>query len=136
MKITNRQVRDFIFGVENNGLSRKRLPVKMGYAISRNISAMNGIVATYEESREKLIDQYAEKNKDGTPKIQEVNGTNIAVIPEDKKKEFSDAIEELLDIENEIDLYTINMDEVEKCDTDKYDSLTTADLLTLDIMIN
>ena len=97
---------------------------------------MNGIVATYEESREKLIDQYAEKNEDGTPKIQEVNGTNIAVIPEDKKKEFSDAIEELLDIENEIDLYTINMDEVEKCDTDKYDSLTTADLMTLDIMIN
>ena len=136
MKITNRQVRDFIFNVSNNGLPGKRLPVKMGYAISRNISAMNEIVDSYEKQREKLIDQYAEKNEDGTPKIQEVNGTNIAVIPEDKKKEFSDAIEELLDIENEIDLYTINMDEVEKCDTDKYDSLTTTDLMTLDIMIN
>ena len=45
-------------------------------------------------------------------------------------------MKELLEVENEIDLHTINMDEVEKCDTDKYDSLTTADLMTLDIMIN
>lgn len=132
MKITNKQVRDFVLGVGNNGLAKKRLPVKIGYAISRNLNNMDGILNSYEDARQKLIDQYAEKNEDGTMKIKD----NVAVIAPENSKAFSEAIDELLAIENEIDLYTINMDEVEKCDTDKYDSLTTADLMTLDIMIN
>lgn len=132
MKITNKQVRDFVLGVGNNGLAKKRLPVKIGYAISRNLNNMDGILNSYEDARQKLIDQYAEKNEDGTMKIKD----NVAVIAPENSKAFSEAIDELLAIENEIDIHTINFDEVEKCDTDKYDSLTTADLLTLDIMIN
>lgn len=132
MKITNKQVRDFVLGVRNNGLANKRLPVKIGYAISRNLNNMDGILNSYEDARQKLIDQYAEKNEDGTMKIKD----NVAVIAPENSKAFSEAIDELLAIENEIDIHTINFDEVEKCDTDKYDSLTTADLLTLDIMIN
>lgn len=132
MKITNKQVRDFVLGVGNNGLAKKRLPVKIGYAISRNLNNMDGILNSYEDARQKLIDQYAEKNEDGTLKIKD----NVAVIAPENSKAFSEAIDELLAIENEIDIHTINFDEVEKCDTDKYDSLTTADLLTLDIMIN
>lgn len=132
MKITNKQVRDFVLGVGNNGLAKKRMPVKIGYAISRNLNNMDGILNSYEDARQKLIDQYAEKNEDGTMKIKD----NVAVIAPENSKAFSEAIDELLAIENEIDIHTINFDEVEKCDTDKYDSLTTADLLTLDIMIN
>lgn len=132
MKITNKQVRDFVLGVGNNGLAKKRLPVKIGYAISRNLNNMDGILNSYEDARLKLIDQYAEKNEDGTMKIKD----NVAVIAPENSKAFSEAIDELLAIENEIDIHTINFDEVEKCDTDKYDSLTTADLMTLDIMIN
>ena len=132
MKITNKQVRDFVLGVGNNGLAKKRLPVKIGYAISRNLNNMDGILNSYEDARQKLIDQYAEKNEDGTLKIKD----NVAVIAPENSKAFSEAIDELLAIENEINIHTINFDEVEKCDTDKYDSLTTADLLTLDIMIN
>lgn len=132
MKITNKQVRDFVLGVGNNGLAKKRLPVKIGYAISRNLNNMDGILNSYEDARQKLIDQYAEKNEDGTMKIKD----NVAVIAPENSKAFSEAIDELLAIENEIDIHTINFDEVEKCDTDRYDSLTTADLLTLDIMIN
>ena len=132
MKITNKQVRDFVLGVGNNGLAKKRLPVKIGYAISRNLNNMDGILNSYEDARQKLIDQYAEKNEDGTLKIKD----NVVVIAPENSKAFSEAIDELLAIENEINIHTINFDEVEKCDTDKYDSLTTADLLTLDIMIN
>lgn len=132
MKITNKQVRDFVLGVGNYGLAKKRLPVKIGYAISRNLNNMDGILNSYEDARQKLIDQYAEKNEDGTMKIKD----NVAVIAPENSKAFSEAIDELLAIENEIDIHTINFDEVEKCDTDRYDSLTTADLLTLDIMIN
>ena len=132
MKITNKQVRDFVLGVGNNGLAKKRLPVKIGYAISRNLNNMDGILNSYEDARQKLIDQYADKNEDGTLKIKD----NVAVIAPENSKAFSEAIDELLAIENEIDIHTINFEEVEKCDTDKYDSLTTADLLTLDIMIN
>ena len=132
MKITNRQVIEFINSVIANKLASKRLPVKVAYAISRNLDKMNNIITSYETARKTLLDQYAEKDKEGKAKVKDGN----YVIQEDQKQAFSDEMKELLDIENEIDLYTINMDEVEKCDTDKYDSLTTADLMTLDIMIN
>lgn len=132
MKITNRQVIEFINSVSANKLASKRLPVKVAYAISRNLDKMNNIVTSYETARKTLLDQYAEKDEEGKAKVKDGN----YVIQEDQKQAFSDEMKELLEVENEIDLHTINMDEVEKCDTDKYDSLTTADLMTLDIMIN
>ena len=132
MKITNRQVIEFINSVSANKLASKRLPVKVAYAISRNLDKMNNIITSYETARKTLLDQYAEKDEEGKAKMKDGN----YVIQEDQKQAFSDEMKELLEVENEIDLHTINMDEVEKCDTDKYDSLTTADLMTLDIMIN
>lgn len=132
MKITNRQVIEFINNVSANKLASKRLPVKVAYAISRNLDKMNNIITSYETARKTLLDQYAEKDEEGKAKVKDGN----YVIREDQKQAFSDEMKELLEVENEIDLHTINMDEVEKCDTDKYDSLTTADLMTLDIMIN
>lgn len=132
MKITNRQVIEFINSVSANKLASKRLPVKFAYAISRNLDKMNDIITSYETARKTLLDQYAEKDEEGKAKVKDGN----YVIQEDQKQAFSDEMKELLEIENEIDLHTINMDEVEKCDTDKYDSLTTADLMTLDVMIN
>lgn len=132
MKITNRQVIEFINNVSANKLASKRLPVKVAYAISRNLDKMNNIITSYETARKTLLDQYAEKDEEGKAKVIDGN----YVIQEDQKQAFSDEMKELLEVENEIDLHTINMDEVEKCDTDKYDSLTTADLMTLDIMIN
>ena len=132
MKITNRQVIEFINSVSANKLASKRLPVKVAYAISRNLDKMNNIITSYETARKTLLDQYAEKDEEGKAKVKDGN----YVIQEDQKQAFSNEMKELLEVENEIDLHTINMDEVEKCDTDKYDSLTTADLMTLDIMIN
>lgn len=132
MKITNRKVIEFINSVSANKLASKRLPVKVAYAISRNLDKMNNIITSYETARKTLLDQYAEKDEEGKAKVKDGN----YVIQEDQKQAFSDEMKELLEVENEIDLHTINMDEVEKCDTDKYDSLTTADLITLDIMIN
>lgn len=132
MKITNRQVIEFINSVSANKLASKRLPVKVAYAISRNLDKMNNIITSYETARKTLLDQYAEKDEEGKAKVKDGN----YVIQEDQKQAFSDEMKELLEVENEIDLHTINMDEVEKCDTDKYDSLTTADLMTMDIMIN
>lgn len=132
MKITNRQVIEFITSVSANKLASKRLPVKVAYAISRNLDKMNNIITSYETARKTLLDQYAEKDEEGKAKVKDGN----YVIQEDQKQAFSDEMKELLEVENEIDLHTINMDEVEKCDTDKYDSLTTADLMTLDVMIN
>lgn len=132
MKITNRQVIEFINNVSANKLASKRLPAKVAYAISRNLGKMNNIITSYETARKTLLDQYAEKDEEGKAKVKDGN----YVIQEDQKQAFSDEMKELLEVENEIDLHTINMDEVEKCDTDKYDSLTTADLMTLDIMIN
>lgn len=132
MKITNRQVIEFINNVSANKLASKRLPVKVAYAISRNLDKMNNIITSYETARKTLLDQYAEKDEEGKAKVKDGN----YVIQEDQKQAFSDEMKELLEVENEIDLHTINMEEVEKCDTDKYDSLTTADLMTLDIMIN
>ena len=46
MKITNRQVIEFINNVSANKLASKRLPVKVAYAISRNLDKMNNIITS------------------------------------------------------------------------------------------
>ena len=46
MKIKNSQIVNFINGIMN--LKEKKLPIKLGYAISRNIKIMEPIATSYE----------------------------------------------------------------------------------------
>lgn len=59
MKLKNRDIVSFINGCA--ALKEKKLPIKIGYAINRNIIALTEAAEAYNMAREKIIKEYAEK---------------------------------------------------------------------------
>lgn len=107
-------------------ISEKQLPVKVSYAIAKNMAKIESELKVYNKERAKLIDKYGEKEKDGKLKLGE-NGS--IVIKVDSKDKWDKAINELLEIENEIDIHKFNMDLLEG------HSIKPSELMTIDYMI-
>ena len=127
MKLKNRDIVSFINGCA--ALKEKKLPIKIGYAINRNIIALTEAAEAYNMAREKIIKEYAEKDSKGELVIRD----DCYVFKD--KQAFNKDLEELLDIDTEVNLYAISEKDIEKCDDSRYDALTLADLDTLCIMI-
>ena len=126
MKLKNSQVVSFINGAVE--LKGKSLPIKVGYAIARNLKTMEGVAAAYEEERMKVLDKYAEKDSEGKYIVK----CNAYVISD--LENYNHEMEELLEIENEISLHTVPFLELEKCDSDKFDALSVQDIQVMEIM--
>lgn len=107
-------------------ISEKQLPVKVSYAIAKNIAKIESELKVYNKEKAKLIDKYAEKEKEGILKIDERGNL---VIKDDCKEKWNKAINELLEIENEIDIHKFNMDLLEG------HSIKPSELMTIDYMI-
>ena len=52
-------------------MQKMRLPAKLSYAISRNTRALADICGSFNQSRQKLIEQFSEKTEDGSVKADE-----------------------------------------------------------------
>lgn len=127
MKLKNRDIVNFINGCA--ALKEKKLPIKIGYAINRNIIVLTEAAEAYNVAREKIIKEHTEKDFKGEPVIRD----DCYVFKD--KQAFNKDLEELLDIDTEVNLHTISEKDIEKCDDSRYDALTLADLDTLCIMI-
>lgn len=123
MKISNRKI------IENmailGDISRKQLPVKASYAIAKNIGKLESELKDYDKQRQKLLDQYAEKDKKGERIIE--NG-QVKFTDENKEK-FQKDINELLDIKADVDIHKFKFSEIENC------SFSAAELRAIDYMI-
>ena len=108
-------------------ISQKQLPVKVSYAIAKNISKIQTELKIYNAEREKLIQKYAEKGEDG--KIKSENGS--IRIQKEFIENWNKDIKELLAIENEIDIHKFSMSEFDgkTCD------FSPSELMTIDYMI-
>lgn len=127
MKLKNRDIVNFINGCAV--LRAKKLPVKIGYAINRNIIILSEAAEAYNVAREKIIEEHTEKDSEGKPVVKD----NSYVFKDTQR--FNKDLEELLGIDTEVNLHTISEKDIEKCDDDRYDALTLADLDTLCVMI-
>lgn len=106
VKVSNEKLVNSV-GVLSN-LSATKLPIKISYAVAKNISKIEAELKVYNAEREKLIEKYSVKDEEGKTKID--NGTiNI-------QEEYLDAWNkehtELLSIENDIDIHLIPIDEL------------------------
>ncbi len=127
MKLKNRDIVNFINGCAV--LRAKKLPVKIGYAINRNIIILSEAAEAYNVAREKIIEEHTEKDSEGKPVVKD----NSYVFKDTQR--FNKDLEELLGIDTEVNLHTISEKDIEKCDDSRYDALTLADLDTLCVMI-
>ncbi len=125
MKLSNeRIVNDAnVLGV----ISQKNLPIKVSYAIAKNIAKIEAEIKVYNKERQKLIEKYSVKNEEGKPLIED---NSVKIAPENVE-DWNRDIKELLAIENEIDIHKFHIDELlnSKCD------MSPAELMLIDYMI-
>ena len=109
-------------------LSNAKLPVKVAYAITKNINKINVELEAYNKEKAKLINKYGEKDEKGKLNVNE-NG--IIPLKEEHIEDYKD-IKELLSIENEIDIHMIQLDDLLNSDY----NISPSELMTIDFMIN
>ncbi|WP_238886408.1 hypothetical protein [Clostridium sp. YIM B02551] len=108
-------------------IAQKQLPIKVSYAIAKNISKIESELKIYNKEREKLIDKYAVKDTEG--KILSYENGNVK-FKEDCIELWNKDINELLAIENEIEIHQFNFSLL-----DGYNNLSPAELIAIDYMI-
>ena len=109
-------------------LNNTQLPIKLAYAISKNINKIDIELKTYNDEKAKLINKYAEKDKEGNV-ISDEHGHII--IEEKHKEDWNNDISELLSIENEIDIHKIQLDDLLNANY----NISPAELSMIDFMI-
>jgi hypothetical protein len=125
MKITNRNLQSKVQILST--ISNKQLPVKISYAIAKNINIINTELKTFEGEKIKILEQYASKNEDGTLKIED----DKYVFAPGNGAECQMKYNELLDIEVDLELRTIKVDDLLNSNI----NFTPAELIELDFMI-
>lgn len=111
-------------------LSRMKLPYKLAYGISKNLMKLEQEVKLIEERRISMLDIYAKKDDEGKLII-EGAAYDLGENEETFRKEFT----EFLETETEVDIHMVPYDSMEKLDESRFDTLTPAELISLDFMI-
>lgn len=110
-------------------IMKKKIPVKMSYAVSKSVKELIKEYETLMEQRTKLYSDAAQKDEDGNPVI--VDSCYKFETDEDRDK-ANNSYMELLNTEVEIDLMSIDKEDLERCDTsDKYDALTGFEVMNI-----
>lgn len=113
---------DLVNAVQSLGIiSKKDLPVKASYALSKNIQKIDNELKAFNETRTKLFDKYDEKVKK--------EGKDLTRIPKEKVEIFQEELNAILDQEVEIDLWMIDINGFGET------NVTTGDLMAIDFMI-
>lgn len=110
-------------------VKKKKLPVRLGFAINRNVSSLESVAMDYDKARKEILLKYCVKDENGNPVIE---GDEYVL---SDRKSYGEEMTELLHIENEVQVHKVSFDEIEKCDMEKFDSLTPEELDLLIFMI-
>ena len=117
MKLSNRKM-DECFNALNN-ISEKTSG-KLGYAIARNIRKLSEELVEYHSLRDKAIYKFGTQGSDGTYSIQ---------IGSEAYDSYIEEIKEYMNIEHDVQIFTVTEEEVLKSD------LNAKEMLAIDFMI-
>lgn len=124
MTLTNKKiVNDSMILME---ISRKELPIKVSYALAKNISKIEKELDIYNSERQKLLDKYCIKDEHGENKVDENNQLKIQ---EEYLKDWNQDIKELQNIELKIDIHKFKLEELNGY------NMSPNELIAIDYMI-
>ncbi|MFR3072133.1 MAG: DUF1617 family protein [Paeniclostridium sp.] len=126
MKLTNRKIVNDANYL--GALANKQLPIKVSYAIAKNVSKIENELKIYNNERQKLLDKYCVKDEEGKNKIDENNQLRIT---DENMDDWNKEINELLDIEIEIDIHKFNINDLLNSNCE----MTASELMLIDYMI-
>ena len=112
-----------------NTIIAKKLPIKLSYAISKNMTTLEDEAKVIDDNRIKLAQTYAEKNEDGSPKV--INNSYVISDLESFNKELN----EYYKSETNIEVCKIDSNELDKLDDPRYDTLSPSEIMTLQFML-
>ena len=115
-----------------SSLKHKKLPISVSFILSRDMKKMEDIVDELEKSRIKILEKYGDRDDEGNLII---NDKDQVKIQNDKIDNYTEEMDALMSYEPYIILDTIPMVDIEKCDTDKYDSLTFEEVCSIERII-
>ena len=118
----NVDIINIINGINSNsGIMQKRLPVKLLFALKRNISSLNTAIGVYRETLDTICGQHGISSEQ----------IGAEAMPDGLAEEISDLLNE------EADVSIVWVPEDVLCsDSDRYDALTFAELSALEFMID
>lgn len=111
MKMKNSEIINTINNLYNFVKKDISLPVRISYAVNKNIKKLTSEYETYDLERTRIMDQYDSKT-------------------DEEKKEANEKLGELLNIETDVDVHKIMYCDIEQCV-----NLSVNDVAALEFMI-
>lgn len=102
-----------------------KLPIKVSFAVKKNILKMEKVVAAFYEEHNNMIDRYCERDENNQIKVKD----GVYIIK--NKEEWNRDIKDLLEIENEVDLHLIELTDLLNSNIE----LTTQELNSLEVIL-
>ena len=133
-KITNAILISFIKILD--GVSKKKMPQKISYAITKNIINLSKEYECYETELNKIFDEYSEYFilDDNGNKTLDTNG--VPVVKNEMKKDYYTSLNNLLNLDIEVSIYTIDDKYFDYDDLDgRYDVLSPIEMIHLQNII-
>lgn len=101
MKLTNNQIYNYAIELQKNFQDKnQKLPVKINFYLQKNKNILLELAQDIEQIRKEIIQNYGELNET----------TDQYIIPPEKVAEASKELEDLFALEQEIQIYTINIE--------------------------
>lgn len=133
MKMTNMAIINSINTLD--GLMSKKLPQKISYAIVKNMTILNGEYSCYTKTLGNLIEKYnehAKKDENGEV-IFEKSG--LPVIEDAYKGQFHNEVADLLNVEVDVNMFTVPFAAFDYDEANGYDVLTASELFKIQSLI-
>lgn len=133
-KITNAILISFIKILD--GVSKKKMPQKISYAITKNIINLSKEYECYETELNKIFNEYSNNFvlDDNGNKTLDVNG--IPIVQDNVKENYFNSLNNLLNLDIEVPIYTIDDKYFDYDDSDnRYDILSPIEMIQLQNII-
>ena len=134
MKITNFELLNIMKILDN--FANKHLPQKIGFAIVKSSNNMKTDVQSYQTSLQNIIDSYknyVEKDGNGDDVITPIG---VPQVDDEHMDDYMKEINELLNIEIELNIYTIDEEVFDYDDQNgKYDVLSASEIMQLESIL-
>ena len=102
MKLTNNKIYAYANNllIEFSDSADLKLPVKINFYLQKNIQTLKTLASEIEENRLAIVRNYGELTEDGS----------AYSIPADKVAEAQKELNDLFNLEQEVQIYTVNID--------------------------
>lgn len=133
-KITNAILISFIKILD--GVSKKKMPQKISYTITKNIINLSKEYECYETELNKIFDEYSKYFilDDNGNKTLDMN--SIPIVKDEMKENYFNSLNNLLNLDIEVPIYTIDDKYFDYDDSDnRYDVLSPIEMIQLQNII-